>query len=99
MAAGTQGDNNETPVLRNILFFTEQEQLRSLTAVFMSLSGVDKLSSSTNLYQLGELMNLNDKETKGLIAELIASFEGALGILAASVARNGDADKLSAALK
>lgn len=44
-------------------------------------------------------MNLNDKETKGFIAELIASFEGALGILSASVARNGDADKLSSALK
>jgi hypothetical protein len=44
-------------------------------------------------------MSTNDKEMKKIIAEIVASFECALGIVAAAVAREGDPDKFSAALK
>lgn len=43
-------------------------------------------------------MNKDDEEMKQIVAELIHSFETSLGIVAAAVARSGDAEKFRSAL-
>ena len=43
-------------------------------------------------------MNKNEEVPKQIVAELVRSFEEALGILAAAVARSGDAEKFRSAL-
>lgn len=43
-------------------------------------------------------MNKDDEEMKQVVAELIHSFETSLGIVAAAVARSGDAEKFRHAL-
>lgn len=98
LAAGV-GEKHETPVLRDSQLFPELARLR-IWLPFMTFTNVDKLVSSTNPINTGEVMNSNEQKEEYVIDEKLTETIGiALALIVGSIGREIGEQRLHDSLR
>lgn len=93
------GEKHETPVLRDRQLFTELARLR-VWLPFMTFTNVDKLGSSTNPINTGEVMNSNEQKEEYVIDEKLTETIGiALALIVGSIGREIGEQRLHDSLR